>query len=295
METEVLAPEPTETGHPRTPTTGHLRAVRIERSRGWGGLKLGELWDYRELLYFFVWRDIKVRYKQTLLGAGWAILQPLFTMVIFSIFFGKLAKVPSDGLPYPLFAYAALVPWTSFATAVGRGGESLVGSADIIKKVYFPRMAVPLARVIATLLDLLLGFIVMLPMMHHYHVTFSARMLWAPAFVLLSIVTAIGTSFWLSALNVEFRDVQFVIPFLIQIWFFATPVIYPSSLVPERWRILYAVNPMAGAIEGFRWALLGSHRVEGPALLASTSTALFLLISGALCFRRLEKTFADIL
>lgn len=295
MEAPVITQEPTE-ARPITPAaSGNLRTVRLERSRGWAGLKIREVWEYRELLYFFIWRDIKVRYKQTLLGASWAVLQPLFTMVVFSIFFGRLAKVPSDGLPYPIFAYSALVPWTAFATAIGRGGDSLVSSADIIKKVYFPRMVVPLARVLATLVDLLLGFVVMLPMMRYYHIGFSALALWAPLFVLLAIATAVGASLWLSALNVEFRDVQFVIPFLVQIWFFGTPVIYPSSLVPERWRVFYALNPMAGAIEGFRWALLRSHPVKGSLIAISAATALVLLVSGAVCFRRLEKTFADIL
>jgi lipopolysaccharide transport system permease protein len=297
MEVQVQAviEQPTEGAAPVRPTSGDLRVIRIERSEGWVALKLHELWEYRELLYFLVWRDVKVRYKQTMLGAGWAILQPFFTMVIFSIFFGRLAKIPSDGIPYPIFAYAALVPWTFFATALGRGADSLVSSADIIKKVYFPRMAVPIARVTAALVDLVLSFGVLLLMMRYYHVAASARVLWVPLFALLAVVTALGASLWLSAMNVEFRDVQFVIPFLIQLWFFATPVIYPSSLVPGRWRLAYALNPMAGVVEGFRWALLGSQAVPGKILAVPVVTALALLVSGALCFRRMEKTFADIL
>jgi lipopolysaccharide transport system permease protein len=297
MEVQVQAviEQPAEGAAPVRPTSGDLRVIRIERSEGWVALKLHELWEYRELLYFLVWRDVKVRYKQTMLGAGWAILQPFFTMVIFSIFFGRLAKIPSDGIPYPIFAYAALVPWTFFATALGRGADSLVSSADIIKKVYFPRMAVPIARVTAALVDLVLSFGVLLLMMRYYHVAATARVFWVPLFALLAVVTALGASLWLSAMNVEFRDVQFVIPFLIQLWFFATPVIYPSSLLPGRWRLAYAMNPMAGVVEGFRWALLGSKAVPGKILAVPVVTALALLVSGALCFRRMEKTFADIL
>lgn len=297
MEVQVQAviEQPAEGAAPVRPTSGDLRVIRIERSEGWVALKLHELWEYRELLYFLVWRDVKVRYKQTMLGAGWAILQPFFTMVIFSIFFGRLAKIPSDGIPYPIFAYAALVPWTFFATALGRGADSLVSSADIIKKVYFPRMAVPIARVTAALVDLVLSFGVLLLMMRYYHVAATARVFWVPLFTLLAVVTALGASLWLSAMNVEFRDVQFVIPFLIQLWFFATPVIYPSSLLPGRWRLAYALNPMAGVVEGFRWALLGSQAVPGKILAVPVVTALALLVSGALCFRRMEKTFADIL
>jgi lipopolysaccharide transport system permease protein len=297
MEVQVQAviEQPAEGAAPVRPTSGDLRVIRIERSEGWVALKLHELWEYRELLYFLVWRDVKVRYKQTMLGAGWAILQPFFTMVIFSIFFGRLAKIPSDGIPYPIFAYAALVPWTFFATALGRGADSLVSSADIIKKVYFPRMAVPIARVTAALVDLVLSFGVLLLMMRYYHVAATARVFWVPLFALLAVVTALGASLWLSAMNVEFRDVQFVIPFLIQLWFFATPVIYPSSLLPGRWRLAYALNPMAGVVEGFRWALLGSQAVPGKILAVPVVTALALLVSGALCFRRMEKTFADIL
>jgi lipopolysaccharide transport system permease protein len=272
-----------------------MRVTHIERSSGWVAVRLKELWEYRELLYFLVWRDVKVRYKQTLLGAGWAILQPFFAMVIFSIFFGRLAKIPSDGVPYPIFAYTALVPWTFFATGLGRGADGLVSSADIIKKVYFPRMAVPIARVAAALVDFFLSFLVLLLMIYHYHFSVTARALWLPVFVLLAMIAALGSSLWLSALNVEFRDVQFVIPFLVQVWFFATPIIYPSSLVPKRWRVLYAINPMTGVIEGFRWALLGSHSISGLVLGASALTGLAVLVSGALFFRRLEKSFVDIL
>jgi lipopolysaccharide transport system permease protein len=295
MQVQEVVEKPAEATAPVRPALGPLRVIRIERSQGWVALKLHELWDYRELLYFLVWRDVKVRYKQTMLGASWAVLQPFFTMVIFSIFFGRLAKIPSDGIPYPIFAYAALVPWTFFATALGRGADSLVSSADIIKKVYFPRLAVPIARVTAALVDLLLSFALLLLMMRYYHVAASARVFWVPLFALLALVTALGASLWLSALNVEFRDVQFLIPFLIQLWFFATPVIYPSSLVPGRWRIAYAMNPMAGVVEGFRWALLGSNAVPASILAIPVITALVVLVSGALWFRRMEKTFADIL
>jgi homopolymeric O-antigen transport system permease protein len=277
------------------PRLDNLRVNRIERSSGWVAINLRELWESRELIYFLIWRDVKVRYKQSLLGAAWAILQPFLTMVIFTIFFGRLAKVPSDGVPYPLFSYSALVAWTFFATGLGRGADGLVGSADMIKKVYFPRMAVPIARVAAPLVDFFLSFLVLILMMRRYHVASSVRLLWLPACLLLVVITALGASLWLSALNVEFRDVQFVVPFLIQIWFFATPVIYPASMVPQRWRVLYAMNPMASAIETFRWALLGSPRGSGFALAMSAFVALGVLVSGAVFFRRMEKSFADIL
>ncbi|HYF64145.1 MAG TPA: ABC transporter permease [Herpetosiphonaceae bacterium] len=272
----------------------HIPTIRIEPAAGWASLQLGELWAYRELLYFLTWRDIKVRYKQTVLGAAWAIIQPFFTMIVFSIFFGGLAKIASDGLPYPIFSYAALVPWTFFATSLNQASNSLVGSANLIKKVYFPRLAVPIATVAAGLVDFALAFAVLLAMMLWYGIAPTINVVFLPLFVLLAVATALGTGLWLSALNVQFRDIRYIIPFLTQFWMFATPVVYPSSLLPEPWRTLYGINPMVGVVEGFRWALLGVGRAPGAILAVSALAALALLGSGALYFRRMEKNFADV-
>jgi lipopolysaccharide transport system permease protein len=268
----------------------------IEPGRGWAPVKLTELWEYREVLYFLVWRDIKVRYRQTLIGAAWAIIQPVMTMVVFTIFFGRLARMPSDGLPYPLFAFAALVPWTFFANGLTQGANSLVASGSLITKVYFPRLLVPTARVLGGLLDLALSFLVLLGMVWWYGALHRPlALLWLPGLVLLAITTAVGVSLWLSALNVRYRDIQHVLPFLAQLWLFATPIAYPSSLLAERWRTLYALNPMVGVVEGFRWALLGSGSAPGPVLGASALAALVLLVTGAFFFRRAERTFADVI
>ncbi|AEP12355.1 ABC transporter permease [Chloracidobacterium thermophilum] len=267
--------------------------IRIEPTRGWVAVKLKELWDYRELLYFLVWRDVKVRYKQTVLGAAWALLQPLFTMLVFSIFFGRLAGIPSDGVPYPLFALAALIPWTFFANALGQSSNSLVNSAHLIAKVYFPRLVIPLASVLGGLVDLAVACSLFVPMLLYYGITPGWGILWLPGFVLLAIVTALGVGLWASALNVEYRDVRHVISFATQLWMFLTPVVYPGSLVPERWRLLYNLNPMSGVVDGFRWALLGAGAPPGLPLLASALASLTLLVTGAFYFRRMEKTFAD--
>lgn len=268
--------------------------VRIEPSYGWVSLKLRELWQYRELLYFFIWRDIKVRYKQTVLGAAWAIIQPFFTMVVFSLFFGRLAKVPSDGIPYPIFSYAALVPWTFFAQGLSQASNSLVQYANLITKVYFPRLAMPIARVLAGTVDFVLAFIVLLGMMLAYGIMPTVNVLWLPVFLLLALCTSLGTALWLSSMNVQFRDVGYIVPFITQFWLFATPIAYPSSLLSEPWRTLYGINPMAGVVEGFRWALLGADTAPGPIIIVSTLVALALLVSGAFYFRRMEKTFADV-
>ena len=268
--------------------------IRIEPSHGWISLKLRELWDYRELLYFLAWRDIKVRYKQTLLGASWAILQPFFTMVIFSIFFGRLAKIPSDGVPYPIFAYAALVPWTFFAHSLTQASNSLVTSGNMIKKVYFPRLAVPIATVFSGVVDFALAFSVLLGMMIYYGIFPTLNALWLPAFFLLALATSLGVGLWLSAMNVRYRDIRHTTPFLTQFWLFATPIAYPSSLLSEPWRTLYGLNPMVGVVEGFRWGLLGTDTAPGPIIAASSLMALAILISGAFYFRRVEKTFADV-
>ncbi|OYT71089.1 MAG: phosphate ABC transporter permease [Chloracidobacterium sp. CP2_5A] len=267
--------------------------IRIEPSRGWVAVKLGELWACRELLYFLIWRDVKVRYKQTVLGAAWAILQPLFTMLVFSVFFGRLAGLPSDGVPYPLFALAALIPWTFFANALGQSSNSLVNSAHLIAKVYFPRLVIPLASVLGGLIDLAVACLILTPMLLYYGVAPSWHIIWLPAFVALALATALGVGLWASALNVEYRDVRHVIPFLTQIWMFLTPVIYPASLVPERWRAIYNLNPMSGVIDGFRWALLGAGAPPGRTFAVSVGASLVILVTGALYFRRMEKTFAD--
>jgi lipopolysaccharide transport system permease protein len=257
-------------------------------------LQLKELYAYRELLYFLIWRDIKVRYKQTALGAAWAIIQPFFTMVVFSLFFGRLAKIQSDGLPYPVFAYAALVPWTFFAQGLSQASDSLVGSANLIRKVYFPRLAIPVGTVVSGMVDFLLAFLVLLLLMLYYGVTPGWHVLWLPLLLVLALVTALGVGLWLSALNVKFRDVKYVVPFVTQFWMFVTPIAYPSSLLPPEWRPVYALNPMVGVVEGFRWALLGTDTAPGPMMAVSAAVALVLLVSGAFVFRRMEKSFADV-
>jgi lipopolysaccharide transport system permease protein len=272
-----------------------LQKVRVEPSRGWVSLQLQELWGYRELLYFLIWRDIKVRYKQTMLGASWAILQPFLTMVVFSIFFGRLAKIPTDGLPYPIFSYVALVPWTFFAQGLSHASNSLVGSSNLIKKVYFPRLIVPIAGVVSGLVDFTLAFVVLIGMMAFYGIMPSITVLWLPFFLLLALMTALGTGLWLAALNVQYRDVRYVVPFLTQLWLFATPIAYPSSLLAEPWRTIYGLNPMVGVVEGFRWALVGTALNSPTSMLVSISISLILLIGGAFYFRRMERTFADVI
>ena len=268
--------------------------LRIEPSHGWVSLKLSEIWEYRELLYFLAWRDVKVRYKQTALGVAWAIIQPFFTMVIFSIFFGKLGRIPSDGIPYPIFSYTALVPWTFFAHGLNQSSNSLVSGAQLIRKIYFPRLIVPVAAIASGIIDFALAFVVLLGMMLYYGLLPTANMLWLPAFLLLAFITALGAGLWLSTLNVEYRDVRYMLPFIIQFWLFATPIAYPSTLLSEPWRTLYAINPMVGVVEGFRWALLSTNTGPGPMIIVSSLMALLVLVSGAFYFRRMEKTFADV-
>jgi lipopolysaccharide transport system permease protein len=288
-----MNPQP-ETAASATLEVEAVPVLHIEPSKGWVSLKLHELWEYRELLYFLAWRDIKVRYKQTVLGAAWAIIQPFFTMVVFSLFFGRLANMPSDGIPYPLFSYAALVPWTFFANGLSKASNSLVLSANLIRKVYFPRLAVPIASVVGGVVDFVLAFSVLVGMLLYYGTVPTLNVLWLPLFLLLALVTSLGVALWLSALNVQFRDVQHVVPFLTQLWLFLTPIAYPSSLLSEPWRALYGVNPMVGVVEGFRWALLRADTAPGPMITVSALVALVLLISGGLYFRRMEKTFADL-
>ena len=268
--------------------------TRIGPAQGWIPLRVRDVWEYRELLYFLIWRDVKVRYKQTVLGVGWAIIQPLLTMVVFSVFFGRLANMPSDGVPYPIFAFAGLAPWTFFVHGLNQASNSLVGGANLIKKVYFPRLVMPAAAVLSGIIDFALTFGVLLGMMFFYGIVPSGRVLAVVPLVILAMVTSLGVALWLSALNVEFRDVRYVVPFLSQFWLFATPIAYPSSLLPEHWRAVYAINPMVGVVEGFRWALLGSGTAPGPMILVSVVVALALLVSGAFYFRRMEATFADV-
>jgi lipopolysaccharide transport system permease protein len=280
------------TSRPSTPSSA-APLIIIRPSRGWVSLELRDLWKYRELLYFLIWRDVKVRYKQTILGAAWAILQPFMAMVIFTIFFGRLAKIPSDGIPYPVFAYTALLPWQLFAHALTESGNSLVANQQLLTKVYFPRLVIPISAVLAGLVDFGIAFLVLLVFLLHYGIVPSMAVLSLPFFLLLAIATALAVGLWLSALNVQYRDVRYTIPFLTQFWLFATPIAYSSSLVPERWRAWYGLNPMAGVVEGFRWALLGKGGV-GPLVIVSAVAVLLLLAGGLIYFRRMERTFADV-
>jgi homopolymeric O-antigen transport system permease protein len=273
----------------------------IRPSSGWSALNLKELWLFRELVYFLTWRDVKVRYKQTALGAAWAILQPFLTMVVFSIFFGRLAKVPSDGVPYPIFSYTGLLPWGLFTKALTDAGRSLVANRAMITKIYFPRLAIPIASVIGGVVDFALAFLVLIAMMLYYnyapnstyHIELTPALLTLPLFLLLAIITSLGVGLWLSALNVLYRDINYIIPFLTQFWLFITPVAYPASMIPERWQLIYALNPMTGVVEGFRWALLGTVEAPGPMLVVSSTIAILGLVSGLFYFRRMERDFAD--
>ena len=267
--------------------------VRIEPPRGWFDVRLGEVWAYRELLYFFVWRDVKVRYKQTAIGVSWVVLQPLLTMGIFTLFFGRLAKLPSDGLPYPVFYFTALVPWTYFATALQSCTSIVVENQRVITKVFFPRLVLPISAVVSGLVDFCIGFVVMCIVVGVYGIRPGLAALWLPVLLLLAVLTALGVGLWMSALNALYRDVRYVVPFLIQFWMFASPVAYPSSLVPERWRWLYGLNPMAGVIDGFRWSLTGHGQPPGPLLLASSGAVAAVLIGGLLFFQRMEGAVAD--
>jgi len=269
--------------------------IIIRPSKGWVSLNLRDLWEYRELLFFLVWRDIKVRYKQTVLGVAWAILQPLLTMVVFSIFFGRLAGVPSDGIPYPIFTFTALLPWQLFSYALIESSNSLVANERLITKVYFPRLVIPLSAVLAGLVDFGIAFGVLVVMMLFWGIVPTVAILTLPFFILLAITTALAVGLWLSALNVQYRDVRYVLPFLSQFWLFATPIAYPSSLIPEPWRALYGLNPMAGVVEGFRWALLGTTSNTTSLLIVSMVIVTVLLVSGLAYFRRMERTFADII
>ena len=276
------------------PSARDASKIVIEPPHGWRVIDLREIWRYRELLYYLAWRDVRVRYKQTAIGAAWAILQPFLTMVVFSVIFGHFIRMPSGGAPYPVFAYAALLPWIFFAGALNRSGNSLVSDANLISKVYFPRMILPFAAVVALLVDFGIAFIILLGMMLFYGIVPGIAMLALPLLFLLAAVTALGIGLWLSALNVKYRDIGYIIPFLVQFWLFVTPVAYPSTIIPERWRYFYSLNPMVGVVEGFRWAPLGQQSVRGVFILLSTVVVLALFISGLFYFRRMEYEFADV-
>lgn len=274
-------------------TRPELAVTVIQPSSGWSALQLRDLWLHRELIFFMTWRDLKVRYKQTLLGAGWAILQPFLTMVVFSIFFGRLAGVPSDDVPYPIFSFTGLIPWTLFSKALQDASRSLVASSHMITKIYFPRMILPLSSVLAGVVDFLIAFVVLVGMMVYYRIYPTSQVWTLPLFLLLALVTAVGVGLWLSALNVIYRDVGYILPFLTQVWLFLTPIAYPTSIVPQHWQALYALNPMTGVVEGFRWALLGTGQPPGLMTAVSALVAVVLLVSGMFYFRRMERRFAD--
>jgi len=267
--------------------------IVIRPPRRWVPVDFNELWEYRELLYFFTWRDVKLRYKQTGLGIAWAIIQPLFLMVVFSLFFGGLAKIPSDGIPYPLFSLAALLPWTLFAEGMTRSTISMVSNAGIMTKVYFPRLIMPVASIMSPLVDFCVAFGILILMMAYYGFVPTINIIFLPLLVIFAMMTSLAVGLWLSALNVKYRDFQYTVPFLIQIWLFASPVVYPASMVPEQFRFLYALNPMSGVIEGFRWALLGTNP-PSTMIFISLVVVIVLLVSGVFYFRRMEQYFADI-
>jgi lipopolysaccharide transport system permease protein len=275
-------------------TTTDIPVIRIAPSRNWLSLNLQELWVYRELVYFFIWRDIKVRYKQTAIGAAWAILQPLMTMVVFTLLFKRIADMPSDGLPYPIFAYTALLPWNLFAGALNRSSMSVVGQSNVISKVYFPRLIVPLSATASGIVDFGIAFVLLVGMMGWYGIVPTFGVFALPLFLLLALAAALSIGLWLSALNVRYRDVGHTIPFLTQLWLFGSPVAYPASVVPEKWRLLYSLNPMAGVIEGFRWALLGKESPDFGAIAVSTIVVVAVLFGGIVYFKRMEQTFADV-
>lgn len=276
-------------------TSNDLPIVHIKATTGWVPVSLRELWQYREVIYFLAWRDVKTRYVQTIFGPSWAIIQPLVSMLIFTVIFGKLARMPSDGVPYPIFAFAALVPWTFFASSVSKASTSLA-AGGFVNRIYFPRLAMPLSAILANVLDFILSFSVLLLMMVYYGVVPTANVVWLPFLLLLALVASLGVSLVLSAMNVQFRDVRHALPFLVQIWMFATPVVYPASLITNPiWKAVYSLNPMVGVVEGFRWALLGTDTAPGLSVLVSAAVALTLLIGGAFYFKRMERTFADVI
>jgi lipopolysaccharide transport system permease protein len=267
----------------------------VEPPHGWFNLRLREAWEYRELLYFLVWRDIKVRYKQTLLGATWAIIQPVMTMIIFSVIFGKLANLPSDGIPYPIFSYTALLPWQLFSKALSDASGSLVNNQQFVTKIYFPRLFLPAASILSGVVDFFIALIILFGMMWYYKIPFTLNILTLPALVLFTLITCMASAMWLAAINVKYRDVKYVLPFLVQAWLYATPIAYSSTMIPEQWRSLYGLNPMAGVVEGFRWALLGQQTSSGSLIGVSLFIVFPLFIGGLIYFQRMERTFSDII
>jgi lipopolysaccharide transport system permease protein len=277
------------------PKTETLSVTKIRPSRGLATLHLGELWEYRELIYFLIWRDIKVRYKQTAIGAAWVIVQPLLTMLIFTIIFGKLIRVPSEGLPYSVFVYTALVPWSYFSEAVSRGGVSLVANTNLVSKVYFPRLVVPISAVVTPVIDFVLSFFILLGLITWFNIRPTWAIVTLPVFLLFTMVTALSVSLWFSAANVRYRDVGYTIPFLVQVWMFASPIVYPISIIPGKWRLLYSLNPLVGVVEGFRWALLGKESPNFWAMGISAASLILLLAGGTIYFKRMERSFADVI
>lgn len=269
--------------------------IDIEPPHGWFNLRLKEFWRFRELLYFLVWRDIKVRYKQTILGVAWVVIQPVVTMIIFSIVFGHLAKLPSDGIPYPIFSYTALLPWQLFSRALSDASTSLVNNQQFVTKIYFPRLFLPVSSVLSGLVDFFIALIILFGMMWFYDIPFSARALVLPFLILFTILISLAVALWLSSINVKYRDVKYTLPFLVQVWLYATPVVYSSTLVPEKWRIIYGLNPMAGVIEGFRWALLGQQSELGPMIGVSVLVVVLMLFGGLIYFQRMEPFFSDVI
>jgi lipopolysaccharide transport system permease protein len=290
----LVVPEPVKKNSEAS-LPGNYSHIAIEPPKGWAPLALGELWKFRELLFFLTWRDIKVRYKQTALGASWAILQPVLTMIIFSIIFGGLAKLPSEGIPYPIFTFTALLPWQLFAFALSQSSNSLVGSQNLISKVYFPRLVVPFSSVLAGVVDFAIAFVVLVGLLFYYGIGLTPTILLLPVFLLLALISALAVGLWLSALNVKYRDIRYVVPFLTQFWMYATPIAYSSSLIPEKWRWLYSLNPMTGVVEGFRWAILGKSSLDVFSLSISAFMVIVLLIGGLYYFKRMETSFADII
>lgn len=269
--------------------------IYIKPSAGLAALNLRDLWTYRELVYFMIWRDVKVRYKQTMLGAAWAIIQPVLTMIVFTFLFGRIAKLPTDAnIPYPIFSYTALLPWGLFVAALNQASRSLTSNQNMVTKIYFPRLVLPLASILSGLVDFLIAFVILIGLMIYYGVTPSVNAIWAlPLFLLLTIITALGVALWLSAINVRYRDVNYALPFLTQFWLFITPVAYSSNLISEQWQLVYSLNPMAGVVNGFRWALLGTNTGPGPEMAVSVIISILILIGGLFYFRNMEKTFAD--
>jgi lipopolysaccharide transport system permease protein len=278
-----------------TDTTFEKERIVLRPSRGWSALELGDIWKYRELLFFLTWRELKVRYQQTLLGAAWAIIQPLMQMIVFTFIFGGIARMTSEGIPYPIFSYTALLPWGLFAKSLTDAGRSMVMNRNMITKIYFPRLIIPIASVFSGLVDFMVAFVILLGLMVYYHITPTRAILLLPLFMLLAIVAALGVGLWLSAMNVQYRDVGHVLPFLTQFWMFVTPVIYPASRIPAKWQLLYSLNPMTGVVEGFRWALLGTSSAPTSMMAVSAAISIILLIGGLFYFRRMERTFADMI